>query len=334
MGDRLKGKVAVISGSSMGIGRALAVDMAKEGADIIVNARNVDKCKEVVAEIEALGRKAVPVAADISIKEQAENLKVGWSLERHVTDGDITLFNRQPSLHRISMMAHEIKVLPGRTFRLNPVTVSPYNADFDGDEMNLHVMQTAEAQAEARYLAKVDGQLLSPRHGHAIIKPQEDHVSGLYFLTNDEAVFTKDEAATMFYHVGLTELPKPNVSGGRYSGKLLFSQLLPDDLSLKMDSKLGDKIIIRAGKLTSGAVESKAMEGELLEKIFVAHGPAFTKNFLDSATKMALFAFSTTVMTTSSVAEFPSVSVTFNRTVKLSTLPPSSSERMVKLVIG
>ncbi len=74
MGDRLKGKVAVISGSSMGIGRALAVDMAREGADIIVNARNVDKCKEVVADIEALGRKAVPVAADISIKEQAENL--------------------------------------------------------------------------------------------------------------------------------------------------------------------------------------------------------------------------------------------------------------------
>lgn len=74
MGDRLKGRVAVISGSSMGIGRALAIDMAKEGADLIVNARNVDKCKDVVAEIEALGRKAVPVAADISIKEQAEGL--------------------------------------------------------------------------------------------------------------------------------------------------------------------------------------------------------------------------------------------------------------------
>ncbi|MFO8102460.1 MAG: SDR family NAD(P)-dependent oxidoreductase [Dehalococcoidia bacterium] len=74
MGERLKGRVAVISGSSMGIGRALAIDMAKEGADVIVNARNVDKCKEVVAEVESLGRKAVPVAADISIKEQAEGL--------------------------------------------------------------------------------------------------------------------------------------------------------------------------------------------------------------------------------------------------------------------
>ncbi len=74
MGDRLKGRVAVISGSSMGIGRAMAIDMAKEGADIVVNARNVEKCKEVVAEVEALGQKAVAVAADITDKEQAENL--------------------------------------------------------------------------------------------------------------------------------------------------------------------------------------------------------------------------------------------------------------------
>jgi DNA-directed RNA polymerase subunit A' len=225
-------------------------------------------------------------------KEQAENLKVGWTLERHIIDGDVCLFNRQPSLHRISMMAHLIRVLPGKTFRLNPVTVSPYNADFDGDEMNLHIMQTEEAQAEARYLAKVEKQLLSPRHGHAIIKPQEDHVSGLYFLTNDEAVYTKDEASSMFYHVGLTELPKPDVKGERFSGKHLFSQLLPDDLNIKMDSKLGEEIVIRQGKLMKGSIESKAMEGELLEKIFVGHGTAFTKNFLNSATKMALTAIS------------------------------------------
>lgn len=74
MGERLKGRVAVISGSSMGIGRAVAVSMASEGADIIVNARHVDKCKEVVEEIQSMGRRAVAVAADISIKEQAENL--------------------------------------------------------------------------------------------------------------------------------------------------------------------------------------------------------------------------------------------------------------------
>ena len=224
--------------------------------------------------------------------EQAEALKVGWHIERQLMDGDIALFNRQPSLHRISMMAHVVKVLPGKTFRLNPITVAPYNADFDGDEMNLHILQTQEAQAEAKYLSKVDHQLLSPRHGHAIIKPQEDHVSGLYFLTYEGAVFTKDEASAMFYLIGLTELPKSDVSGGRYSGKNLFSQLLPDDISLKVISKLGEEIVIRHGKVVKGAIESKAIEGELIETMFLKHGPEFTRQFLDSATRMALEAIS------------------------------------------
>ncbi len=225
-------------------------------------------------------------------KEQAEALKVGSTIERQIMDGDIALFNRQPSLHRISMMAHEVRVMPGKTFRLNPVVVSPYNADFDGDEMNLHILQTEEAQAEARYLAKVEKQLLSPRHGHAIIKPQEDHVSGLYFLTHDNSVFTRDEASNLLYMVGIHELPKSDVKGGMYSGKHLFSQLLPKDVSIKVISKLGDEIVIKNGVLQKGAVESKAMEGELLEQIFIKHGPEFTRNFIDSATVLALEALS------------------------------------------
>lgn len=221
-------------------------------------------------------------------KEQAENLKVGSVLERQIMDGDICIFNRQPSLHRVSMMAHELKVLPGKTFRLNPVVIPPYNADFDGDEMNLHILQTEEAQAEARYLMKVEKQLLSPRHGHALIKPQEDHVSGLYFLTHDDSVFTRDEAASLLYLVGITELPEPDVDKDKYSGKLLFSQLLPPTANLKVTSKLGQEIVIKGGKLVKGAVESKAMEGELLESMFVTQGPEFTKNFIDNATKLAL----------------------------------------------
>jgi len=221
-------------------------------------------------------------------KEQAEQLKVGWILERQIINGDIALFNRQPSLHRPSMMAHRVRVFGGRTFRVNPVVVSPYNADFDGDEMNLHVIQTEEAQAEAVYLLKVEQQILSPRHGHAIIKPQEDHVSGLYFLTKDETEFTKEEAANILYAIGITELPDPDKKNNKYSGKLLFSLLLPKDISMKIHSKLGEEIIIRNGQLVKGAVESKAIESEVLERIFVTHGPEFTKNFLNKATRLAL----------------------------------------------
>ncbi len=225
-------------------------------------------------------------------KEQLDNLKVGYTIERQIVDGDISLFNRQPSLHRISMMAHVIQVLPGKTFRINPVVVAPYNADFDGDEMNLHILQTEEAQSEARHLMKVEGQLLSPRHGHALIKPQEDHVSGLYFLTKDDSYFTKSEASNLLYLIGITELPAADGPNGTFSGKHLFSQLLPDDLSVKVSSKLGEEIVIKNGKLIKGAVESKAMEGELLERLFINHGPEYTKQFLDRSTRLALEAIS------------------------------------------
>ena len=234
------------------------------------------------------GRRLKVGDTDEMRQEQAENLKVGWSIERHIINGDISIFNRQPSLHRISMMGHEVRVLPGRTFRLNPVTIAPYNADFDGDEMNLHIIQTEEAQAEARYLMRVDKQLLSPRHGHAIIKPQEDHVSGFYFLTQDAMEFTKDEASSLLYLVGITELPKPDRKGERFSGKLLFSLLLPDNLSIKVQSKMKEEVVIRAGKLVKGAVDSKVAESELIEKIFINNGPDVARVFLDRATKMAL----------------------------------------------
>ena len=262
---------------------------------------NLNYCKKLILSAEypraayiirSDGRRMKVGETPEMAKEQAENLKVGWLIERQIIDGDISLFNRQPSLHRISMMAHEVQVLPGKTFRVNPVVVAPYNADFDGDEMNLHILQTEEAQSEARHLMKVEGQLLSPRHGHALIKPQEDHVSGLYFLTRDDSYFTKAEAASMLYLIGITELPEPDGSDGTFSGKLLFSQLLPSDLSLKVMSKLGEEIVIKNGKLVKGAVESKAMEGELLERLFVNHGPQYTKEFLDRATRLALEAIS------------------------------------------
>jgi len=85
----------------------------------------------------------------------AESLERGYMVERHLSDGDIVMFNRQPSLHQMSIMAHYVRVLPGKTFRLHPSVCPPYNADFDGDEMNLHVPQSEEARAEAILLMRV-----------------------------------------------------------------------------------------------------------------------------------------------------------------------------------
>jgi DNA-directed RNA polymerase III subunit RPC1 len=88
-------------------------------------------------------------------EKHAMSLRPGDEIERHLIDGDVVLFNRQPSLHRVSIMAHRARVMQYRTFRFNECVCTPYNADFDGDEMNLHLPQTQEARAEALTLMSV-----------------------------------------------------------------------------------------------------------------------------------------------------------------------------------
>ncbi len=120
-----------------------------------------------------------------NLETVAEKLDIGWTVERHLLDGDVVLFNRQPSLHRMSIMAHRVRVMPYRTFRLNLSVCPPYNADFDGDEMNLHVPQTEEAQAEAKILMEVQNHIISPRYGGPLIAGIQDHISGGYLLTRE-----------------------------------------------------------------------------------------------------------------------------------------------------
>ncbi|MCQ8905569.1 MAG: DNA-directed RNA polymerase subunit A', partial [Methanothermobacter sp.] len=158
-----------------------------------------------------------------------ENLKPGYIVERHLKDGDIVLFNRQPSLHRMSMMAHEVRVLPYKTFRLNLCVCPPYNADFDGDEMNMHVFQTEESRAEAKTLMRVQEHILSPRFGGPIIGGIHDHISGAYLLTRKRAVFSEEKVFQILKKAGL---PLPDRRGRDWTGKEIFSMVLPDDLNM------------------------------------------------------------------------------------------------------
>ncbi len=123
----------------------------------------------------------------------ADSLEAGYLVERHLLDGDIVLFNRQPSLHQMSIMGHHVRVLPGKTFRLHPSVCPPYNADFDGDEMNLHVPQSEESRAEALLLMRVQEQLISPRFGGPIIGGLRDFITGAYLLTKDDTILTTQE---------------------------------------------------------------------------------------------------------------------------------------------
>jgi DNA-directed RNA polymerase III subunit RPC1 len=116
----------------------------------------------------------------------AEELKVGDIVERHLHDGDVVLFNRQPSLHRVSIMAHRARVMPNRTFRFNECVCTPYNADFDGDEMNIHFPQSEEARAEARVLMDVKQNLLVPKSGDPLIAATQDFLTTCYLITQKD----------------------------------------------------------------------------------------------------------------------------------------------------
>jgi len=227
----------------------------------------------------------------------ADSLEAGYLVERHLLDGDIVLFNRQPSLHQMSIMGHHVRVLPGKTFRLHPSVCPPYNADFDGDEMNLHVPQSEESRAEALLLMRVQEQLISPRFGGPIIGALRDFITGAYLLTKDDTILSTQE----FYNYAMLgdyqgKLPEPkikNKDGSFFTGKQLFSIFLPSDFNFIMTSKWskGTKkvekdIVIKNGELVSGVIDKASIGAEepesVLHRIAKDYGNEQAKKFLNS----------------------------------------------------
>ncbi|HKI08257.1 MAG TPA: DNA-directed RNA polymerase subunit A' [Nitrososphaeraceae archaeon] len=227
----------------------------------------------------------------------ADSIAPGFMVERHLSDGDIVIFNRQPSLHRMSIMAHYVRVLPYRTFRLHPAVCPPYNADFDGDEMNLHVPQSEEARAEAALLMRVQDQLVSPRYGGPIIGGIRDFITGAFILTRDDTTLSRQEFANLALIGGYKgNLPEPDINHNGtmlYSGKQLFSLFLPSDFNFiitskwtKATKKEGRDVVIKAGRLTSGVIDKASIGAEepdsVLHRIVKDYGNDRAGKFLDS----------------------------------------------------
>ena len=137
-------------------------------------------------------------------------LEPGWVVERHLQDGDIVLFNRQPTLHKGSIMAHEVRVMKHRTFRMNLSCTPPYNADFDGDEMNIHVPQTLEAQSEARHIMCVKNNIISAQSNKPVMSIIQDTMIASFLLTQPNVTLSREQ---FFYCV---------ISMPGWSGKFKF----------------------------------------------------------------------------------------------------------------
>ena len=227
----------------------------------------------------------------------ADSIVPGYIIERHLSDSDIVIFNRQPSLHRMSIMAHYVRVLPYRTFRLHPAVCPPYNADFDGDEMNLHVPQSEEARSEAALLMSVQDQLISPRYGGPIIGGIRDFITGAYMLTSDESYLSKEEffnLALLGGYAGALPEPKGEKDGKKlYTGKQLFSLFLPKDFNFIITSKWnksikgeGKDVVIKNGELISGVIDKASIGAEepdsVLHRIAKDYGNDVAQQFLNS----------------------------------------------------
>ena len=171
-------------------------------------------------------------------KRIAGDLKIGDIVERHIEDNDIVLFNRQPSLHRMSIMCHRVRVLEGRTLRFNECVCAPYNADFDGDEMNIHVPQTEEARAEARELMGVRHNLATPKSGEILIAATQDFLTSSFLVTSKDVFLSRPQIcmlASFFLdmdkespHKCTLDLPEPAILKPveLWTGKQAFSLLL------------------------------------------------------------------------------------------------------------
>jgi len=216
---------------------------------------------------------------NISLEDESDHLMVGDTINRHLIDGDVVLFNRQPSLHRMSMMGHRVRVMKGSTFRLNVSATTPYNADFDGDEMNMHVPQSYSSRFELHNLAFVPKQIISPRSNKPIISIVQDTLLGINKLTkyanidvrnhNGEyrsnlgklvnkddtrianCFFTLDQVMNILSRVHLPnftmkDLPTPARDKGfprkMWSGSQIFSLIIPKDENNTLNIQMSNKL--------------------------------------------------------------------------------------------
>ncbi|ADM11767.1 DNA-directed RNA polymerase subunit alpha [Encephalitozoon intestinalis ATCC 50506] len=161
-------------------------------------------------------------------------LKEGEVVERHLLDGDMVLFNRQPSLHRMSIMSHKVKVHGNKTLRFNECVCTPYNADFDGDEMNVHVPQTEKARAESSILMSVSNNIVTPRHGEPIVAATQDFITGLYLITGKDTFFDRERFGQLVSYFSETRISmKPAIKKPveLFTGKQLVEALIKDSFA-------------------------------------------------------------------------------------------------------
>ena len=228
----------------------------------------------------------------------------GDVVHRHLLNGDVVLFNRQPSLHRMSMMAHRVRVMPYDTFRLSVMVTPPYNADFDGDEMNAHCPQSATTATELRMLAGVASQIITPREHKPIIGVVQDVALGLHLVTAESVRVHRKAACNMIARLSTCD---GDVGPEVWTGRELLSALLPPTLHHDvLDGKSGQHERIEFGRLLDGQLTKASYQRGttgILHAVYNDCGPRRAVRLLDDTRR-------TSRATGSSPTASPSASAT------------------------
>ncbi|MEA5002351.1 MAG: DNA-directed RNA polymerase subunit beta' [Christensenella sp.] len=241
-----------------------------------------------------------------------------WDVLEDVIKGHPVLLNRAPTLHRLGIQAFEPVLVEGRAIKLHPLACTAYNADFDGDQMAVHVPLSVEAQSEARFLMLAANNILKPQDGRPVVSPTQDMVIGSYYLTihregakGEGSIFASPEEAVLAYNTGNIDLQAmvkirvtKEVDGEMKTGiietttgRVIFNNAIPQNLGYMDRSKPENELKFEVDQL----IDKKQL-GKLVDLCFLKLGPTKTSHVLDAIKKQG-FHYSTIGAITVSVSD-------------------------------
>ncbi|HCD10573.1 MAG TPA: DNA-directed RNA polymerase subunit beta' [Thermoanaerobacter sp.] len=254
-----------------------------------------------------------------SAKRMVEKIKPEvWDVLEEVIKEHPVLLNRAPTLHRLGIQAFEPVLVEGRAIKLHPLVCTAYNADFDGDQMAVHVPLSMEAQAEARFLMLAANNILKPQDGKPVMTPTQDMVLGCYYLTADEEgvqgegkYFSSPEEAITAYQLGYIHIHAKikvkmtkEIDGVKKSkiiettvGKIIFNEAIPQDLGYVDRTNPETAFDLEINDLVD-----KSKLGKILDRVYRLHGPTKTAETLDKIKELG-FRYSTKAAITVSVSD-------------------------------
>ena len=287
-----------ISAAQLGVPIQMAKNLTRPVVVNTVNIRFLEKLVRNGADVhpgaKMLEKKNGRTISLRNVDLNSLKLEIGDIVHRHMLDGDCILFNRQPTLHRMSMMGHIVRIMPvGDTFRMNVADTKPYNADFDGDEMNLHMPQDIESEVELRNLAAVPWQIISPANNQSIIGIFQDSLLGSYRFTRENIRFTPREAMNILMAYNKVDVEKITKSTN-VSNFNILSQILPPFTIKYKTKRYGDKedfktsnnvLEINNGTYVRGQLEKGVLGGGsngLIHRICNDYGNKAAVDFVDN----------------------------------------------------